>query len=81
MSMMRSGNLIVASVFGITIPRGSSKFLEELAGCSLTHQRYATRARVAFEQAYCDEQTLPLLDHALAAMLTGDGVRKQSLAA
>ncbi len=57
------------------------QFLEELAGCSLTHQRYAARARAAFEQAYCDEQTLPLLDDALGAMLSGNGARKQSLAA
>ncbi len=58
-----------------------AQFLEALAGCSLTHQRYATSARVAFEQAYCDEQTLPLLDHVLGATLSGNVARKQSQAA
>jgi len=48
-------------------------FLRQLRDDPYLHQRYKSAARQAFEQAYCDTQTLPIFDQIISSLTITPG--------
>jgi len=52
-------------------PEQVAEYIRSLMNDSEVHSAACERARQAFEQAYCDEQTLPLFDEVIKGVVSG----------